>query len=153
MISEIKQRLINLKISKENVKNILELVRMAKKDKEILGVFLFGSYAKNYARENSDIDICLIPYKEKPFFKLKDYFIKANEHIDLHEFWHLPIDIRDSVLREGVLLYVRKELDFYDLFLKTSRTYRDMEHFLNLQKEVLRYVYEANKKQNRAYNK
>ena len=42
------------------------LAKQAKKRKGVLAIYLFGSVARGQQNAKSDIDICIIPEKEKP---------------------------------------------------------------------------------------
>lgn len=72
---------------------VKKLVKKAREDKmPISRAFVFGSYAKNKANKNSDLDLCFISPKFKNTFesevylRTKIYFLKTPEY-------NIPIDI------------------------------------------------------------
>lgn len=80
-----------------------------------LKIILFGSCAKGIARENSDIDLCIILEYEDKKEKLLDMLINIEYHRDVDFILYRPQEwdkyIEDSgtfaalIKREGVVLY------------------------------------------------
>ncbi|MBI4652989.1 nucleotidyltransferase domain-containing protein [Candidatus Kuenenbacteria bacterium] len=62
-------------LSKQQINNLVQkLAKQAKKDKMPIGkAFVFGSYAKNTANKDSDLDLCFISSKFKDTFKTEVY--------------------------------------------------------------------------------
>jgi uncharacterized protein len=82
-------------------------------DKPVIRAFLFGSYARGEERPDSDLDILVELDYSSPigtkFFKmqseLEEYFRKK---IDLLSLEAINENLRDSVLKDKVLVYERK---------------------------------------------
>ncbi len=64
------------------------------KEFNIRKVFLFGSYAKGTAKEESDIDIALVLWEMKDFFEVQKQLMRLRRKIDLRIEPH-PIDEND----------------------------------------------------------
>lgn len=62
-------------LSKQQINNFVQkIAKQAKKDKmPISKAFIFGSYAKNTANKNSDLDLCFISSKFKDTFEAEVY--------------------------------------------------------------------------------
>ena len=106
----------------ETLKKEIEKI---KKNKKILGIYLFGSYASGNQRPNSDIDICIIGRlnendKNKIFRELPEKF-------DISFFDELPIYIKFRVFKEGKELFTRDEKKLDLIKLMTLREYRDFK--------------------------
>ena len=80
-----------------------------------LKIILFGSYAKGWAKENSDIDLCIVCEYEDKKARLMDMLININSERDVDFILYRPDAwdkyIEDSgtfaslIKREGVILY------------------------------------------------
>ena len=76
-------------------------------------VFLFDSYAKGTAKEESDIDIALVFWKMKDFFQVQKQLMRLRRKIDLRIEPH-PIDENDfnnsnpfasEILKNGIEIF------------------------------------------------
>ena len=93
--------------------------------KFIHSIILFGSRARGTERKGSDIDLCIIP---KPGIEvsLKDRIALENsvpEYVDISLFDDLPVNIRNSVLRDGKVLHTD---DLY--YILTLAKENDLEY-------------------------
>ena len=70
---------------------------------------LFGSFARDEANENSDIDIL---YKIKENEKLSIFsYLKLNKQLE--DFFHKKIDlVRDEALKPQVKNYIKRDLNY-----------------------------------------
>ena len=104
------------------------ILKKARKDKDVIAVILFGSHARGTATRGSDIDICLVLEKtSKDLEKRIEYMISDN--LDVHVFQSLPIYVRIRVLGEGKVL-VSKDDDFlYALAIRTIQEYEDFRKY------------------------
>jgi predicted nucleotidyltransferase len=100
-----------------------KLLFLAKKDKEIIAVLLFGSHARGHARPTSDIDLCLILRHEKNSFKKRLEYSSLGDNIDVHAFQALPLYIKIRVLREGEILLCKDEDFLYETAIKTIKDF------------------------------
>lgn len=93
----------------ENIKNEI-IVKYAP-----VKIILFGSYAKGWEKENSDIDLCVICSYEDKKSKLVDMLINIDSERDIDfilyrpESWNKNIadlaTFASLINREGVVLY------------------------------------------------
>ncbi|RLI99798.1 MAG: nucleotidyltransferase domain-containing protein [Candidatus Aenigmatarchaeota archaeon] len=110
------------------MKILKRLVETVKKDKDVLAVLVFGSYARG--ERYSDIDVCIV-LKEKmknlEMSRKKLYYISSFP-LDIHIFQQLPLYIRIRVLKEGKVIYC-KDMDLlYDTAIKTIKEFEDYKH-------------------------
>jgi predicted nucleotidyltransferase len=105
------------------------LLRVARRDAELLAVILFGSTARGDATPSSDLDVCLVLSGRKHEAarlsrKRLDY---ATEHpgLDVQIFQQLPLYVRRRVLREGRVLWTRDEDALYELAYRTAQEFED----------------------------
>jgi len=98
-----------MKLSKNNEKKISDFF---KNKPEIAAVYLYGSYAKNTARKDSDIDIAVLVRDRKSFNGfdipqtryLYDLSRLLKSEVEVVDLEHSPIDFAYRVISEGKLL-------------------------------------------------
>lgn len=91
------------------------------KDKDVLAVILFGSYARG--ETHRDIDICLVMFPQaasKGFDKRTEY---SAEKLDVQVFQDLPLYIRKRILKDGSILHCKDEDLLYDIAIKTVKEF------------------------------
>lgn len=127
-------------IGKEIQNKINPILRKAKKDKDVLAVALFGSYAqgKKYYR---DIDVCLFLNKKISNLEMsKKYLSYAGvvlDKIDLSIFQQLPLYIRMRVIKEGKIILSKNDSLLYGLVFNTIK---EFEMYEKLYKMYLKKV-------------
>lgn len=93
-----------------------------KKDRDILALILFGSYARGEVA--GDVDLCMVMFPDKVsegFDKRIKY--SQREGLDVQVFQDLPLYIRKRVLREGKVLHFKDEDLLYDIAIKTAKEF------------------------------
>lgn len=98
------------------------LLSKARKDKSILAVILYGSYARK--EKYRDIDVCLVLGPKaavSPFEKRLEY--SGYPNIDANVFQALPLYIQKRVLAEGIVAFCRDEDALYDIAIKTAKEF------------------------------
>lgn len=116
-----------MKVKDIELKRVVNEIR---KDKDIIAIMLFGSYARNkeYAR---DVDLCVVLDKNYPagklFTKRLKYLSRAPDKFDIQIFQQLPLYVRISVLREGKFLYLRDKKKIYALAYESLKNYNFFE--------------------------
>ena len=135
-------------------KNLNKIIEIAKKDKRIIAIALFGSYITNreYAR---DIDVCLIldkTYNYKEVSKiLFPYFKEINTNIfDINIFQRLPIYIRKRILSEGKIVYTKKDKEdmLYEIAFLTIKEFSDYAKLYYMYLEGIKNGWKKNFKNN-----
>lgn len=120
-------------------KTIKKIVEQAKKDKNVLAVALFGSYARG--EQHRDIDVCLFlkPKKQESvdMTSLRMSYMPFSEKYDVQVFQQLPIYVRIEILKDMRLLYCKDEDEVYDVAFETIR---DFGHFKPAYEEYLEAV-------------
>lgn len=109
---------------------ILKLNNYFKTNKNIVAVFLFGSFGTDYEQPNSDIDLAIL-YKNNPTLydeleiecQLSRFF--ERDDIDVINLNTAPIDICHEVLYTGDLLYCSDEILLSDFKEKVFKIYGD----------------------------
>ena len=103
----------------EQLKDILF---RAGKDKDILAVMLFGSYARG--ERYRDVDVCLVlaPHgSAKAFDKRLEY--SEYKDLDVSIFQEIPLYVRKRILKEGIVKLCKDEDALYDLAFKTIQEF------------------------------
>lgn len=102
----------------------------------VIGVYLFGSHARNKVGPLSDIDICVIgDLTQKEQNKILEY---SSDNLDICFFNDLPNYIQFRVLKEGKSLIVKDKNVVDSLKIITLKTYLDFKPLINKYvKEVL----------------
>lgn len=72
------------------------------KTQPVLKAWLFGSYSRGEQREDSDVDILIVPEQGVGLFKL------SGMHLDLQRMLNLPVDL---VTEKGLLPFARESAD------------------------------------------
>lgn len=68
----------------------------------VLKVWLFGSYSRGEQREDSDVDILIVPEQGVGLFKL------SGMHLDLQDLLKLRVDL---ITEKGLLPFARESAD------------------------------------------
>lgn len=109
---------------------VSELVSRMKKDKDILAVSVFGSYARG--EHYRDIDICIF-LKGGELGRLGmakkrlKYLSEASGNFDIQVFQQLPLYIKHRVLKEGKILFCRDQNKLYDIAHAFIREWEDFK--------------------------
>ncbi len=102
--------------------HITGIVTLLKSHKAVHRIILFGSSAREEAAPDSDINICIIetpgctltlPVKLRITRELPGI-------VDVSCFHNLPLDLRQSVLREGEIRYTKDDYYVYTLVKETD---------------------------------
>jgi predicted nucleotidyltransferase len=102
---------------KDIIKNLSNL-------KDVYGVILFGSYAKNKQKNKSDLDICFITNKNNKKLEI-EILSSKNEELDLCLFHNLPITIQFEILKTGKTIQINNPNSFKEIKMNTLKKYKD----------------------------
>lgn len=105
------------------------LLQKAKADTDVLAVILFGSMARGESNSLSDIDVCILLNKnyEPLFMSHKRLEYLSIVDFDISIFQQIPLYIRRRVIKEGNVLFCRKEERLYELVFKTIKEFDDFK--------------------------
>lgn len=82
----------------------------------MLGVMLYGSWARSEAHERSDIDVCIVApeIQDKAAFWREAISGLRDERYDVRIFELMPLYMKMAVIEEVVVVYSREVLDIYE---------------------------------------
>lgn len=143
-----------MKRSLENIKEKMqELTTYIKQNKNIIALYIFGSYGTKYQHVNSDLDFAIL-YKDRPSL-FEELEIESDisqifhrDDIDVVNLNKAPIDMSHQVLYTGDLLFCRDEILLADFKEKVFNIYGDygivLKKFYDDFQEGLREEYGTN---------
>ena len=95
---------------------------------EILGVVLYGSYARGDEISRSDIDICIVS-KNKPFLALWNQIMLKqpfpNEQYSIFFFHELPLYIKKDIFTEGIVICSPDAPRLYEFYFPYRKIWED----------------------------
>ena len=122
-----------------------EVLARAKRDfqflqDQVLGIMLFGSWARNDASERSDIDLCLVApeVEDKAALWREAISEPRDSRYDVRIFELLPPYMKMAVIEEGLVIYARDILDLYEYFYPFRRVWEDQKHRQQVSREEMR---------------
>jgi predicted nucleotidyltransferase len=92
---------------------------------DVQGILLYGSQARQYADERSDIDICLIKPRNNEI--LGQVFQKVANKYDLKIFEDLPLYIKMEIIENYTIIYGDEPLISY-YFYQFRKNWEDMKY-------------------------
>ncbi|MFN3699354.1 MAG: type VII toxin-antitoxin system MntA family adenylyltransferase antitoxin, partial [Dictyoglomus sp.] len=109
-------------------------------NKNIIALFIFGSFGTEEENYQSDIDLAIlyedyIPLKEELNIETEIVKILEREDIDILNLNKAPLDLKMEVISEGDLIYCKNEIKLSDFKERVFDFYADYE-------PVLRKFYE-----------
>lgn len=108
----------------EKTKEFEKIINSSKNNPNIIALILFGSYAKNKQKENSDIDIAIIRKKNTMPHQFDELSFK-NKQFDIVFFDRLPDIIKFNVFSEGKILIVNDSQMYKSIRRKFLHAFRD----------------------------
>ncbi len=123
-------------INNKKIKNYLP------KDKDILFVYLYGSYATQTVLPDSDIDIAVY-LKEGNM----DYYLKKdeellgsipNDNIDIRILNTMPLTLKFKVIKEGKIIFSQDEQKRVDFETEIMDNYFELKPYLDEYDELFR---------------
>jgi len=109
-------------------RRIARLLQRAAHDADVLAVMLYGSAARGDASATSDVDVCLVLTPERRTaaqMSAKRLQYLQEVDLDIQVFQQLPLYIRQRVLKDGRVLFVRDEDGLYELAFRTIQAFED----------------------------
>jgi predicted nucleotidyltransferase len=119
----------------EHVKGIDKIIEPFKKNRGVISIYLFGSYARGREKPFTDIDICVVADRDANRDEILSH---SSKKIDISIFHDLPLSMRFRVIKEGKLLFSRDELKLHRIIVATIRSYLDFKlHILRRTERVI----------------
>jgi predicted nucleotidyltransferase len=110
-----------------------ELFKFAQNDSQILGVILYGSFARGDQTERSDIDVCIVaPHQNlyRIYQKIIQNLAKDEERLDMRFFEELPLLIRGEIVEHGIVLYTPDMGELTEYFFFSTRKELDDHRYM-----------------------
>ena len=124
-----------------------EVVARAKRDflflqDRVLGVMLFGSWARDEATERSDIDLCIVAPEVADRAALRREALARirDARYDVRIFELLPLFMKMAVIEEGIVVQSRDVLELYEYFYPFRREWDDQKHRQKISREEMREI-------------
>ena len=116
------------------IKNkIQEIIKTAEKDRHVIAILLFGSYAR---REKSyrDVDIAILIDKEiKSFDELNKYSTIENDiKFDISILNDLPLNVQRRVLNEAKIIFLNDKDKLYDYSIQIAEKWSNYSYRFNI---------------------
>jgi predicted nucleotidyltransferase len=133
-------------MGKLELKNRVEIIKSKIieyfNDKTPILIYLFGSYAKELATEESDIDIAILLEKKIDKFKLYEYKIDLvdllGKEIDLIDLNDANIILKFQVVDSGLNIYNRKPIEHYLYKYRIIANYHQYRDDVKIVKESIK---------------
>ena len=111
-------------------KTIQKIVEQTQKDKVVIAVAFFGSYARGEPHRDVDVCIFLKPaeYTSEFLSSKKLEYTQENPKYDVQVFQQLPLYIQKRILKEAKIINCKNEDLLYDLYFLTLRDFGHYEH-------------------------
>jgi uncharacterized protein len=123
-------RVAGYRIGDEVRELILPLISDISRQSDVIAIIIFGSVVNGKAREDSDIDLCIVTRPDISDSARLELLSYGWDRIDIHLFRDLPLTIRMRVIREGELLFCADTLLFHRIKIDTIREYLDFSHIV-----------------------
>lgn len=94
----------------------------------IRGILIYGSHARGYADERSDIDICLILHEGADRAPVYRRVLTVGERYDVVIFDEIPWYLRGAILEAHTVLYADDPDDLDYWLYRQLAVWRDMKH-------------------------
>ncbi|MDY6985261.1 MAG: nucleotidyltransferase domain-containing protein [Candidatus Thermoplasmatota archaeon] len=101
------------------------LIEKIKEFPEVLAIIIFGSYAKETAKEISDIDIAVVVRDPDKHIE-GEIGSMYSPKFDVVLFHHLPLHIQFEVLKQGKAVFCRDEKNLLEIKRRVLGEYMEM---------------------------
>lgn len=124
-------------MNKDDAEKLNALIEKIKEFPEVFAIVLFGSCAKDEAKEISDIDLAVIV--SNPDKLIEDEIGSMySKKFDVVLFHRLPLHIQFEVLKHGKILFCRDEEMLLEIKRNVLREYLEMsDMYERIKKRVL----------------
>lgn len=124
-------------MNKEDTEKLNALIEKIKEFPEVIAIVLFGSCAKDEAKEISDIDIAVIVRNPDKLIE-GEIGSMYSKKFDVVLFHRLPLHIQFEVLKHGKMLFCRDEEMLLEIKRNVLREYIEMsDMYERIKKRVL----------------
>ncbi len=120
-------------IDKKKKEEIREDFKFLEKDKRVLSILIFGSRAKRYTHERSDVDVCIVAPNQDTegiqniLMKVFRNLDTEKKSYDVHIFEELPLYMKISVIKNHEIVHSRDKYEMYEYLYRYRKIWRDQE--------------------------
>ena len=111
-------------------KHLERILNEFKKIKEVIAIYIFGSYAKGTQTLRSDVDVCVVTEENIPEDVESELGSTYSDDIDLSLLKNFPLHMKFRVFKEGKEIYVRDEQKLARIKFRVIKEYLDYEPVL-----------------------
>lgn len=125
------------RVDRSDERSLNALLEKIKEFPEVLAIILFGSYAKEKAKEMSDIDIAVVVRNPDKHIEgeLGSFY---SPNFDVVLFHRLPLHIQFEVLKHGKVVFCRNEKGLLEIKRGVLSEYIEMsEMYERIRRRVL----------------
>jgi predicted nucleotidyltransferase len=145
MIDSIWYRIPNMNNEKNRAEIFDILKKVMEKDKEVLFAYLYGSYAQDSVRFESDIDVAvyLKPSDIKEYIKKEEELTIElvtkihKDRIDLRILNVLPLLLQYHVLKDGIPIFVREDKERVDFETRVMNRFFELKPYIDEYQQML----------------
>ena len=123
---------------KLNPKTLDQIKKYFARKKGVVAVYLYGSFAKNQATKDSDIDLGVIfrqktikPFSSPQMIMGDEISNLIKRKVEIQDLKLCRLDFAHRVISEGELVYASNEEERIDFEEKVLREYFDLKPFLD----------------------
>jgi predicted nucleotidyltransferase len=120
-------------------KELRKIIKGLSRIKEVIAIYIFGSYLNNRFNLMSDIDVCVISKGKLDDNIRAEIYSYSSGIFDVSWYWDLPLYMGWQVFKEGKLVFVKKggEEGLNALKVKAMKEYFDFKRILERHAENL----------------
>lgn len=103
-------------------------------EKDVLGIMVYGSYARGEPTPRSDVDVCIVIGKQSTPRDMRKVLSMVWRKLDVSKgnydvkvFEELPLRVKMGVIEDGKVVIGRKP-DIYEYFYKFRKMWEDQKH-------------------------
>lgn len=96
---------------------------------KVLGILLYGSYAKGEETPKSDVDICIVVGNREKMDKiLREVLRKIDKDYDIKLFEELPLHIKMNIIENNKIILTKDRTELYEYFYFYRKLWEDQKH-------------------------
>jgi predicted nucleotidyltransferase len=110
------------------------------KNKNIVAILLYGSWASGEATPRSDIDLCIVAPKTEPQAVLSTIWRTVNvtaRKYEVYVFEEMPLYLKMEVINSHKVIYAQDEGELYEYFYFFRKLWNDQKHRQEITKEEI----------------
>ncbi|MEK6950226.1 MAG: nucleotidyltransferase domain-containing protein [Nanoarchaeota archaeon] len=125
---------------KEIIAQIKQDFKGLSRNKNIVAILLYGSWACGEATPRSDIDLCIVAPKTEPQAVLSTVWRTVNvtaRKYEVYVFEEMPLYLKMEVIDSHKVIYARDQGELYEYFYFFRKLWNDQKHRQEITKEEI----------------